>query len=121
MCGLESFTAPASLHKIGEEAFACCYALKHVDLSACTFMPDGDFLSKDAFTGSGVENIVFPSTLKVIGERLFNGCKNLRSITFGDNSVLEEIEALAFYECGLESFTAPPKLKKIGDLAFGHC
>ena len=35
-CGLKSFVAPASLRKIGEEAFALCNALKHVDLSACT-------------------------------------------------------------------------------------
>ena len=34
--GLESFTAPASLKKIGKCAFMACRALKHVDLSACT-------------------------------------------------------------------------------------
>ena len=34
--GIESFTAPASLKKIGKNAFMNCRALKHVDLSACT-------------------------------------------------------------------------------------
>ena len=33
--GLESFTASASLKKIGNNAFMSCRALKHVDLSAC--------------------------------------------------------------------------------------
>ena len=35
--------------------------------------------------------------------------------------MLEEIKCRAFYRCGLESFEAPPSLKKIGTLTFGGC
>ena len=70
---------------------------------------------------SSLESVVLPNTLKVLGERVLAGRENLKHISFGEGSALEEIEPLAFYECALESFTAPPKLKKIGDLAFGHC
>ena len=34
--GLESFTALASLKKIGDSAFCDCMDLRRVDLSACT-------------------------------------------------------------------------------------
>ena len=95
--------------------------LRHVDLSSCVLISDSDFLSNDVFAGNGLESIILPQTLKTIGEGKFAGCKSLKSVSFGTNSVLEEIGPRAFYGCGLESFTAPPSLKKIGDLAFGHC
>ena len=65
-CGLESFIAPASLKKIGKNAFMDCLALKHVDLSACTFLSDDNPMFGDAFDISRLESIVLPSTLKVI-------------------------------------------------------
>ena len=64
---------------------------------------------------------MLPRSLRVIGERTFAGYHNLKSVSFGEGSVLEEIKCRAFYGCGLESFEAPPSLKKIGDMAFGKC
>ena len=94
-----------------------------MDLGACTLGP-GDqtsFLQDGVFPCSGLESIVLPRTLRVIGERKFAGCKNLKYISFGEDSELEEIGQQAFYGCGFESFVAPPKLKKIGAVAFGNC
>lgn len=34
---------------------------------------------------------------------------------------MEEIQSQAFHCSGLESFTAPPSLRRIGALAFGGC
>ena len=51
--------------------------------------------------------------LRVIEQGLFYGLKNLKSAEFGEDPQLEEIKAYAFYNCGLESFTAPASLKKI--------
>ena len=45
----------------------------------------------------------------------------MKFVTLGDSPELEEIADGAFFGCGIESFTAPPKLKKMGDLAFGNC
>ena len=59
--------------------------------------------------------------MKIIGEGKFAGCKSLKSVTFGENSMLEEIQPKAFYGCGLESFVAPSSLRKIGAMAFGAC
>ena len=74
-----------------------------------------------AFQDSGIESVVLPRTLRVIERCAFAGCTNLKSISFGEDSELEEIEYRAFYGSGLESFAAPPKLKKIGAVAFGNC
>ena len=57
----------------------------------------------------------------MIEERTFWDCENLRSVTFPDGSELEEIRKEAFFDSGLESFVAPPSLRKIGDMAFGNC
>lgn len=78
-------------------------------------------LSAFAFNNSGLEDIKFPRALRVIEHGAFLGCKNLRSVTFPEGSELEEIREAAFQESGLESFVAPPSLRKIGDMAFGNC
>ena len=92
--GLESFTAPASLCRIGRSAFAGCKELRHVDLGACALPSGGnDFLSEKVFDGSGLESIVLPRTLRVIGDRTFAECGKLRSVSLGENSMLEEIRS----------------------------
>ena len=57
----------------------------------------------------------------MIEKETFWTCKNLWSITFADDAELEEIREAAFQGSGLESFTAPPSLKKIGFKAFANC
>ena len=83
--GLEAFVAPATLRRIGDHAFVLCKRLKHVDLGACAAQSWGeyDFLTGDIFKDSGLESIVLPRTLKIIGEGKFAGCKSLKSVTFG--------------------------------------
>ena len=64
---------------------------------------------------------MLPHTLCVIKERTFVGCKNLRFVILDENSELKEIQSEAFYGSGLESFTAPSSLRKIGESAFYDC
>ena len=64
---------------------------------------------------------MLPSTLRVIGKRMFADCENLKFVVFGDDSQLEEIESEAFRGSGLESFTAPASLRKIDSTAFQDC
>ena len=93
--GLKSFTAPVSLKRIEDEAFAYCKNLRHADFSASTLQPeDGcNYFSPRIFELSGLESIVFPSTLRVIEAKLFYNLESLKSIEFGDDSQLEEIKA----------------------------
>lgn len=57
----------------------------------------------------------------VIGEEAFANCKSLRQIIFDPDSVVTKIQCKAFCRSGLESFTAPPSLRRIGALAFREC
>ena len=103
-------------------AFSGCQALERADLGACVLADTGrNFLASRAFENSGLESVVLPSALRVIRGYTFFGCKNLKSVTFGENPMMEEIGAKAFFDCGLESFPFLPSLKRVGDMAFGRC
>ena len=93
-----------------------------MDLSSCSLKCGGEsFLQESVFAYSEVERIEFPSSMRVIGERALSDCRRLRSVTFGDNPMIEEIGPQAFCSSGLESFVAPPSLKRIDGMAFGNC
>lgn len=57
----------------------------------------------------------------VIGKCAFANCECLRQIVFEPDSGLEEVLEMAFFRSGLESFVAPPSLRKVGDVAFRDC
>lgn len=104
-------SAPRSLRELESQVFANCSALRRADFSACAFRSD-DFISEDIFRFTALESVILPSTLRVIGERKFMYCSNLKYVVFGNNSVLKEIKSLAFYGCVLASFAAPPSLER---------
>lgn len=115
--GLNDFKFPASIKKVTRGIFARCQSLNDVDIpEGCEEIGDGAF---------GVENYVvgrvkIPSTVKRIGSEAFKeNMANLFTITFAENSQLEEIGDRAFYGCNLmQPITLPSSLKKIGELAF---
>ena len=68
--GIEEFVAPPSLREVGYMAFSDCRALRRADLGACILADGGrNFLASRAFENSGLESVVLPSALRVIGER----------------------------------------------------
>ena len=52
---------------------------------------------------------------------VFCYCENLEQVIFEPGSAVEEIQYQVFSHSGLKSFTAPPSLRKIGDMAFESC
>ena len=121
--GLESFVGPASLRMIGDRAFAGCEGLRHADLGACALQGvcgEGQWF-RHVFEDSGLESVALPSSLRAVGDCAFAGCRRLRSVSFGEDSMLEEVGPLAFLNCGLEAFEAPPRLRRVGELAFAGC
>lgn len=73
---------------------------------------------------SGNVNSNCPETVEqslVIGEQAFFDCKNLRQVIFDPGSAVTEIQSNAFCYSNLKSFTAPPSLRMIGDVAFREC
>ena len=78
-------------------------------------------LADDAFEGSFyLESIVFPDTLKKIGDSAFSACINLKSadLPYG----ITTIPSGAFEQCfSLESVTIPDTVNSIESYAFSIC
>ena len=73
-----------------------------------------------AFIGADINSITIPDSVISIGERAFNSCENLKSVSFG--SGLKSIGARAFYGCAsLESLTLQSGITSIGKSAFFNC
>ena len=66
-------------------------------------------------------DVKLPAGQLVIGEEAFAGCEDLKQVIFDPGSVVTEIKCRAFWDSGLESFVAPPSLRRIGALAFREC
>ncbi|WP_295215064.1 leucine-rich repeat protein [Ruminococcus sp.] len=85
---------------------------------------DGQNVTLTGYTGSDTE-IVIPSTIfgmlvTVIGEDLFEGNKNLVSVTIPDG--VTSIEDSAFRNCtNLQVLSMPKSLETIGNCAFSGC
>ena len=138
---LEEITIPAGVTAISPDTFSFCSSLKRV-----IFLGDVTSIGEDAFShtalesihlpdsltslgngvfsfcydeskpDSGLKEIVLPYGINKISSELFQGCKNLRSVTLlGDVTV---IEAFAFENTALQSIDFPDSLVRIGDSAF---
>lgn len=110
----ERFEIPKSIIKIGAGCFmeSDC---KMVDLSKTSL----DEIPNDTFYNCKMlENIIFPKSLRIIGERAFNGCEHLRAVNI-DN--INELKCAVFAKSGLESIVLPNSLSKIPKSAFLDC
>lgn len=73
-------------------------------------------MGQGIFSGSGLQVVELPSTLREIGHGTFQNCKNLQSVKFP--SGLKRICCSAFRECTIESIIFPPALEEIQRGAF---
>jgi hypothetical protein len=129
----------AEMHRVGDNAFRGCGALKEVVLPrSITHLGYGAFMNCTALTSAPLTN-----SLNHLGDRAFHSCTSLTSVTlpnsltrigfgaFGEctslttvrfpNS-LTHISNGAFYECtSLRTVRFPKSLTHIGDGAFSLC
>lgn len=67
-------------------------------------------VEKGEFRGNAVTDLVFPDSIRIIGEDAFRECRNLRTVTLPPN--LCEIGAYAFRDCdALESIIFPDTMR----------
>ena len=75
---------------------------------------------KEAFKGASLSEIIIPDSVTTIGESAFEGCTNLRRITFGRK--IATINDNAFRGCSyLSSVDIPESIGFIGEGAFDDC
>lgn len=92
-CGLEEYTIPSEVTKIGDYVFSKCEKLT---------------------------SITIPDSVIEIGQGAFNECYLLSSLTMG--GCVKKIAPYAFYWCfGLTSIELPWCVTEIGEYAFSGC
>jgi hypothetical protein len=73
-----------------------------------------------AFKRSGVESVVIPATVKVIGDEAFFSCSSLKTVVIGEG--IEAIGEYAFFGCSrLTTVTIGGDVKSVGAYAFDLC
>ncbi|MBQ8218485.1 MAG: leucine-rich repeat domain-containing protein [Bacilli bacterium] len=109
---------PSSMTSIPANMFYGCTSLTTLgDESGVITIPEFvTNIEPDAFGGCTKITTVDASNLTVIGDRAFEGCKNLNTITFSEN--LTSVGELAFYMCAFEYIVFPDTLENVGENAF---
>ena len=92
--------------------------IKYNGDSSEVYIPNGVLkIDNGIFEDANIKKIVFPSTLKEIGDYCFRGCKELSSVHL--NEGLESIGDRAFCRCySFSNIVLPESLKRIEECAF---
>lgn len=99
---------------IGRGSFQNCPSLPHIKL------PNIATISDNLFGGTGLREVLIPSSVGLISTLAFLNCTNLKYV-FIPNSVTN-IKERAFWECtNLEHVTLPSSLTALGNRAFNSC
>lgn len=111
---LTAVKIPAGVKTIGD------YAFQNTAITKVTFAEGSklETIGEYAFGLTAITEIEIPSSVKTLGNQLFNGCDSLTSVTFEKGSKLETIGNSAFSTCAIAQITLPSGLKTIGNNAF---
>jgi len=102
-------------HNVSRSMFNGCTSLRHIDL------PSGVVtnISNAAFEGSGLLDVVIPSSVKNIGTGAFRQCTNMTSAVIGKG--VQSIGNQAFKYCQALKFVELPQNVDVGRNAFEGC
>jgi len=109
---------PTSMKSIPANMFYGCTKLNTLgDEVGVITIPDHIVnIEPSAFGGCTKITKVIATNITDIGDKAFEGCKNLNEFVFSDNLV--SIGTLSFYMCGFEKITFPESLETINENAF---
>ncbi|MDD6805663.1 MAG: leucine-rich repeat protein, partial [Clostridiales bacterium] len=138
---VDNLILPQEITNIGDYAFADSF-LKSIDLANVEVIGNGSFkrcpdlvninlsttnikqIGAEAFYGTGIESITFPSTLNKIHPGAFAYCKKLKSVDFTKINNKVEVGEASFYDCSaLETLNFDAgnhdMVKSLGKACFG--
>ena len=98
---------PNTVRKVSETAFNGNQLLRSTVLNEGPEELMGDY-DGGTFADSGLRQIALPATLEVLGNGIFLRCRDLKRVTFAENSHLREIGVRCFCGSGIEEFCSPP-------------
>ncbi|SFC93783.1 leucine-rich repeat domain-containing protein [Ruminococcus albus] len=111
----DSYTVPEGVTEIAEHAF---FGAR--DLKTIVFPSSLKKIGDSAFLWAGLKEVHIPASVEEIEDSAFQGCKDLEKVTFENG--LRTIGREAFFECKkLTEVILPEGLKTIGDAAFRDC
>lgn len=100
--------------EIAANAFKDCSNLKKV------ILPDTiNYIGQYAFTGSGIEEIVIPDSVKKIDNYAFSDCESLKKVTLSNN--LTYLGEYAFTKTSIEEIVIPDTITEIKEGTFKDC
>ena len=115
---LTTIYIPTNVTYIGSKAFSGCEKLTSIIFapnSKLIEIGDEAFYEKDYHRGVPITSVVFPASLTTIGQKAFQNCKELSSVTFESGSKLKTVHAGAFRGCeNLTSIAFPEGFKELG-------
>jgi len=122
--GLTSIIIPNSVNCIGERAFAGCSGLRSIEVDAgnTSYRSENNCLIEKATNALvlGCKASAVPEGVTSIGERAFDGCSGLTSITIPEGVI--SVGCRAFENCdGLTSISFPKGMTSIDNWAFINC
>lgn len=126
--GLTNISIPSGVSSIGDVAFSHCGRLTSINVSPSNpnytsvngVLYDKEMKKIIACPGGVKGGVIIPSGITSIGERAFEYCSGLTSVTIP--SGVTSIGERAFEGCsGLTSVTIPSSVTSIGRMAFWGC
>lgn len=123
-----SITLPRTLQTIDEIAFKGCSQLTSISLPSTNqyfSVQHGILFDNKKTTIFYCERnkaiVKIPNSVEVVSGYAFSGCSNLETVTFQDNSKLNEIQIFAFSHTSIKSIEIPQSVKHIEEGAFASC